>query len=424
MENVEKAAIFTEKRKWLGILGFALLIALVYYLSNPNPQFHFDYTYRFAVNFFHGKIGYLDYRLPWLNELIPAGTTGRYYTAFPYGAIVSMIPFAALEYFGLIKAMPAAFIAATLAGISAVFLLLIAGKYDISEFRKFLLASAVLLGSFMWTNLVMAGAWHLALGFAMVGELGAIYFSVYNRKPLIAGAFFALAFGNRTEILLLAPVLMFLLTGNSRDSNTGMTESEGVSFGSRIAKVLSWETAWFCVVPFLLGVSTLFYNYIRFKSISDFGYLHIPGVLAEPWYRYGIFSLSYIPSNIYEMLLRPWVIRSVAPFVLPNPFGASILISSVWLLLLFRKRKTDFLLTSACWVSIAVLTFILWIHGNAGGYQFSYRYATILLPWIFVILLEKSGERISRFEWISIAVSIIINGYATWLFFFTDYMKA
>jgi hypothetical protein len=58
----------------------------------------------------------------------------------------------------------------------------------------------------------MASAWQLALGFAMVGELGAIYFTVFNRRPLLAGAFFALAFGNRTEVLLTAPIFMFLLT--------------------------------------------------------------------------------------------------------------------------------------------------------------------------------------------------------------------
>jgi hypothetical protein len=45
----------------------------------------------------------------------------------------------------------------------------------------------------------MTGAWHLALGFAMLGELGAIYFTVFNRKPLLAGLFFALAFGNRPK---------------------------------------------------------------------------------------------------------------------------------------------------------------------------------------------------------------------------------
>ena len=35
-------------------------------------------------------------------------------------------------------------------------------------------------------------------------------------------------------------------------------------------------------------------------------------------------------------------------------------------------------------------------HGNPGGWQFSYRYATILLPWMFLLLagngLQRPGE--------------------------------
>ena len=47
----------------------------------------------------------------------------------------------------------------------------------------------ILFGTWTWTNVTLGGAWQLALGFALVGELGAIYFTVYNRKPLVAGAF-------------------------------------------------------------------------------------------------------------------------------------------------------------------------------------------------------------------------------------------
>ena len=101
--------------------------------------------------------------------------------------------------------------AAILAGCVCWFLLKIASKYHVEHSRHILLTAGIVLGTFMWTNLTFAGAWQLALGFAMVGELGAIYFTVYDRRPLIAGIFFAMAFGNRTENLLTAPVLMYLL---------------------------------------------------------------------------------------------------------------------------------------------------------------------------------------------------------------------
>jgi hypothetical protein len=74
-------------------------------------------------------------------------------------------------------------------------------------------------------------------------------------------------------------------------------------------------------------------------------------------------------------------------------------------------------------VAIATLTLLLWCHGNPGGWQFSYRYAMILLPWIFLILLQNSPKKISIIESIFITVSIAINAYATYLFLWTDYVK-
>ncbi len=70
-----------------------------------------------------------------------------------------------------------------------------------------------------------------------------------------------------------------------------------------------------------------------------------------------------------------------------------------------------------------VLTFLLWIHGNPGGWQFSYRYAMVLLPWMFVILLENSAPDITLSECLAYGYSIAVNAWATYLFFWTDYVK-
>ena len=48
----------------------------------------------------------------------------------------------------------------------------------------------IMFGTWLWTNLAMAGAWQLTLGFAMIGELGAIYFTVYKRNPIVSRSFF------------------------------------------------------------------------------------------------------------------------------------------------------------------------------------------------------------------------------------------
>ena len=407
----------------------SFLTALVYFHSNPRPQNHYDYTFRVAGNLLGGKVAFNQPQPSWLNEFVPF--EGFYYSVFPFGAVLSMIPAALLKALGFITQMPGAWIAAILAGVACYLLLRIASKYDVSRARQILLTMAILFGTFAWTNLTFTGAWQLALGFAMVGEIGAIYFTVYDRRPLLAGFFFALAFGNRTENLLTAPIFMYLLyrsepgavaTGFRVDNSVSTQEDKNpVATASGSDKIR--RLAWFCVVPFVLGVSTLIYNYVRFHSFTDFGYSRIPGVLAEPWYNHGIFSPYYIPRQAWEMLIKSWEWKSAFPYLVPNGFSSSILWSSPFLLLLWRFGSRDKMLKYAAWAAVAVLTFLLWIHGNSGGWQFGYRYAMVLLPWIFVIMLETAPKRITPVEWALCGISVVVNAYATWLFHWTEYVK-
>jgi hypothetical protein len=176
-------------------------------------------------------------------------------------------------------------------------------------------------------------------------------------------------------------------------------------------------------VPFLLGTATLIYNYLRFDSFTDFGYARIPGVLSEPWYRYGIFSFFYIPLNFKEMLVTQWRWLARFPYYVPGGFGGAIWLSSPFLIFLLRRRAKNKILRRVCWAAIAILTILLWTHGNPGGWQFSYRYAMILLPWVFVILLENSPRKITVPECLAYGVSFLLNAWATYLFYWTDYVK-
>lgn len=434
---------------------------LVYYFSNPKPQHYYDYTFRVAENILRGGgLGFAEKPPSWLNEFVPF--SGKWYSVFPLGSVLTMIPFAFFKAVEIIKDMPGAFIAAVSASSISVFLWLIAARYNLEQNKHILLISSALFGTWMWTNLTFAGAWQLALGFAMIGELGAIYFTVYNRKPFLAGAFFALAFGNRTENLLTAPIYMFLLARPVAPLQDSVSESEQtenpiekkkkVKSKSKNQKIenRSEESGWhkiktelamfvteiqnnphflfrvlsaFCVIPFFLGISTLIYNYARFESLTDFGYARIPGVLEEPWYNHGIFSVHYIRGQAYEMLFRFWETKENFPYYVPNGFSSSILLSSPVLFLAIRRGARDKTLKYLSWAAIFILTFLLWLHGNSGGWQFGYRYAMILLPWIFLILLENSPRKITVSEWILCSFSIVANAYATYLFHWTEYVK-
>jgi len=443
------------------VIAFA--VAVVYYVSNPKPQGYYDYTFRVAANMLGGSVAFTEKQPSWLNEFVPF--EGFYYSVFPLGSVVTMMPFALLKVAGFISDMPAAFIAALSAGLICLFLFLIGRRYGIDRTRLIVMTLGVLFGTWMWTNLTMAGAWQLALGFAMIGELGAIYFTVYDRRPLIAGLFFAMAFGNRTEVLLTAPIFFWLLyrgdagKGRRGDAGKGRGGNAGKGRGGdaenrrrgdtgivrcfqrriltpspllrvtafplpRVAATPLLRVAKFCVFPFILGVATLFYNYIRFHSFTDFGYARIPGVLDEPWYNHGIFSYRYIPGQMWEMLWRPWETRAVFPYLVPNPFSSSILWSSPFVLFAFRSGSRDRALKYASWLAIFVLSVLLWMHGNSGGWQFGYRYAMVCLPWLFVVMLESAPRKLTPLEWAAYGCSFAANIYATWLFHWTSYLKS
>lgn len=415
------------------IVALSTATAIVYFFSNPKPR-NYDYTFRVAANMLGGSIAFTEKPPPWLNEFVPF--EGVFYSVFPLGSVVSMMPIAFFKTLGLIKEMPGAWIAATLAGVGCFLFLKIASRYDVESKKRILLSLAMLFGTFTWTNLTFAGAWQLALGFALVGELGAIYFTVFDRRPLIAGVFFAMAFGNRTENLLTAPVFMYLLcrenphrrdaeTRSKKEQKSKSVENESTEFSSsaRLSVSAVVSLAKFCAVPFVLGVATLVYNYVRFHSFTDFGYARIPGVLDEPWYNHGIFSARYIPGQAWEMLLKLWNSKPTFPYLVPDGFSSSILLSSPFLLLALRVGAKDGALKLASWASIVVLTIILWMHGNSGGWQFGYRYAMVLLPWIFILLLESSKKRVTPVEWTLCGIAFVANAYTTWLFNWTEYVK-
>ncbi len=417
-----------------------LATAVAYYLSNPKPQGYYDYTFRVAANILGGSVAFTEKQPAWLNEFVPF--EGVYYSVFPLGSVVTMFPFALLKVAGLITDMPAAFIAALSAGVICLFLFLIGRRYNLDRVRLIVMSLGILFGTWMWTNLTMAGAWQLALGFAMIGELGAIYFTVYDRRPLIAGLFFAMAFGNRTEVLLTAPIFFWLSSRDRwsvRPGSAGGRDSTAFDRDSSLSAALPtnaggtdlwpptrlqiYRVAKFCVFPLMLGVTTLIYNYIRFHSITDFGYARIPGVLNEPWYNHGIFSYRYIPDQMWEMLWRPWETRSTFPYLVPNPFSSSILWSSPLVLFALRFGARDTALKYASWLAVLVLCVLLWMHGNSGGWQFGYRYAMVCLPWLFVIMLESSPRNLTPLERAAYGFSFVANMYATWLFHWTDYLK-
>jgi len=404
---------------WVAI-GLSLVAALAFYFST-NPTLHdLDYTVEIASALLRGDLGLREKPPEWLNEMIPYGN--RYYSAFPLGAVISMVPVAILQKASLIHDFPARILGALIAGACVYFFFQLAKAFgpDYSSLkpkplvRRILLALFPVFATWTWCNLGMGGAWQIALGLALLGETAALYFTLVRPSPFIAGAFFALAVGNRTELLMTAPFYLYLFWRRSNENTAGQSRTARMKQAVRVNAPMSID---FLTLPVALVLLTAAYNFARFHSIFDFGYFHIPEVRDEPWYEHGLFSVHSIPWNVHKMVFAGFRDDPNFPFLSFDPFGCSILLSSPFLFLLFRNGGKYRVI---CWMAIGLLTFILWCHGNPGGWQFSYRYAMILLPWIFLLLTGNGPPTITVTEISLFAVSVAINATATWLFLWTD----
>ena len=413
----------TIRQLWIAAT-LSLFAAVAFYFSTKATLHELDYTNEIASALLRGHLGLRETPPDWLNEMIPHGD--RYYSAFPLGAVLTMVPIALLQKVGLIDSFPGQVLAALIAGACIYFFFQLAKAFgaDYSSLegqslvRRILLALFPIFGTWTWCNLGFGGAWQIALGLALLGETAALYFTLVRPSPFVAGTFFALAFGNRTELLIMLPFYLYFLWEPST--------SRGVapSFSLRLIKQELWENRpimiRFLSLPATLALLTAAYNFARFHSIFDFGYLHIPEVRDEPWYSHGLFSIHAIPWNIYTMLFQGFENNFNFPYIRPNGFGCSIFLASPFLCLLFRQGGRY---KMAAWMAIAMLTIVLWCHGNPGSWQFSYRYAMILLPWMFLLLTGNGPPKITVTEISLFAVSVAINGIAMWLFLWTDQIQ-
>ncbi len=410
--------------------------ALLCYFATPERHSPFDYTMRMAEALLHGHLGVTEPPPSWLNEMIPH--QGTYYSAFPLGAVLSMIPVALLKMAGLVTAYPSAGIAAIQAGGAVLFCFGLTSLYGDRYERRILLTLFPVFATWTFCNLAFGGAWQIALGFALLGQLGALYFVLVDRRPLAAGLLFAIACGNRTEVILAAPVFLYLLMRSSggpsskreRLASTATpckppVTGAGSGRLTRTGRAQVSSALRFLVIPVMLAACTLAYNYERFGSVRDFGYSRIPGVLSEAGYSDGVFSLKAIAINSRVMVLGGWKRVSHYPYLVPDPFGGSIFLSCPLLLLLFRPgaRSRDSAMRWCGWIAIIALTLVLWTHGNPGGWQYSYRYAIELLPWMFMLLLEADWRSWLWIEPALFGLAVAINVWATYLFLWTQYVR-
>ncbi|PYL57224.1 MAG: hypothetical protein DMF31_11105, partial [Verrucomicrobia bacterium] len=140
--------------KWRELLlavGLCALAGLVFFFTTKATMHDFDYTARIASALLHRHLG-LD-RQPgsWLNELVPF--EGSYYSVFPLGAVLSVLPVALLQQAGWIHSFPAQALTALIAGLCVLFFFGLSSVETKSVGRRIVLALFPIFGTWTWCNL-------------------------------------------------------------------------------------------------------------------------------------------------------------------------------------------------------------------------------------------------------------------------------
>ena len=295
---------------------------------------------------------------------------GKYYCSFPPVPTLVMLP---LTYiFGAntpnnIVVMLYAIIAAVLIYKS----LLLAFMRPTSA--ALLAALAVFGSNAMWMSTI-GGVWFQAQLLNLVLLSGAFYCALKNRR-FAAYVLVAFAVGCRPFSLLAFPVLFTAFA--MKDYNA--SGAKGTKQFLCVA-ITQWK---YLIAPAIIGIAYMMFNYARFDNVFEFGHNYLPEFIEA---ENGQFSLTYIPTNLYNILLRfvgfkenlqlDYPIFDGFCFIIANPIFVFCIIRLITDIIKKRMEPVR-IVTNVC---MLIMLLFLCAHKTFGGWQFGARYTVDMIP--------------------------------------------
>jgi hypothetical protein len=368
------------KKTGIYLLVFIAFILLYFFTSPGNTPY--NYFTRLATSLLQGKY-YLTDNPSWLSELITL-SPGKYTFVNPIMPTLLLIPFVFLFKSGFQQQYLAHFMGAgavVLTGILA---------YKISKNLKITVWSCLFLGlgSIYFYLAATGSVWYLGQVTGTFFLLLAIIEVLGKKRPFLLGLILTCAFLSRTQLILSLPFFSILLFRKK------LNLKKVISFLSGIA---------------VFALFFLTYNFIRFGNIFQTGYVYIPGILKEPWFYKGIFSLSYIPNHLRVMFLSLPIFSSSFPYLIPSWGGLAIWITSPgFFYTLFAPLKK--LENRLAWITILLIALVNFSFGSTGFSQFGYRYAVDFYPFLLFLMISRlSKSGLKWHHWVLLFIGILVN---------------
>jgi len=379
---------------WIAVT-IAVATAGLYLYASSRDRENLDYFVRLADAFLHGRIHLLE-APSWLTELIPRD--GAWYVAYPPLPAVLLMPFVALfgpEFHQQIAS-------SIFGGVGVGLTYLVLCRFGLRMRVRVLLTLTFAFGTCFFYTASIGNTWYLSHVSAVMFATAAIVLALDRRLPLVVGLLVGLAALSRLPVVLTAPFYMAALVG----------------LGWPVVMPSDRRAAVRTLALFVVGLGLplaayALYNIGRFGSPLEFGYALIPGVLEEPYYQQGIFSITYIPRHLYAIFAQSWIYEDAFPFFRPSWWGLGLFLSTPLFLWLLRARLRDSVVP---WAALAcALTLVpIVTHGNVGFTQFGYRFSLDIQPLLFVILATVFARGMSRLAAAAAVLSIAICTYGVW----------
>jgi len=339
-----------------------------------------------AANLVHGR---LDSGLPpgTLDTVTVRGLTFQVISPLPIVPYLFFVPFPALWEVSR-------WIVSTGIGIAAAWLTLpLARRYGPGGPATYWLAILGSFGTLLWTQSISGNFYYLAHVEATLFAFVALLEWRGRRRPWVIGLAVALASLARPTLLLAA-----------------------VPFGIGLvaAKGARLRTAVSFVGPMAVAVGlTGLYDLARFGSTFETGYgisVLAKQSLAQQRAR-GLFSLRHVPDNLGLLLARGFDLRERFPYLVPDPNGHSILLTSPALLAAVsagvRSRSARILWAASFLVAVPVLLY----YGGGGYRTYGYRYALDFIPFLLALVAIGARTRFGSLEKLLIGLSVSFVGY-------------
>jgi hypothetical protein len=328
----------------------------------------------------------------------------KYYVPFPPAPAVVLLPF--VRVLGPQRTnVPV--IALVLVGVAVWVARRTLARLNVEPRLQPPLLIALVLGSPVWQCVQgAAGVWFFAHVVAFTCLVLALDEALGRSRGWLVGSWVGVAFLSRQLTIAATVFFVALLVERTRAMDRRVRLRKLIGFGGAVA----------CAVGIYLA-----FNRVRFGSMFDTGYQYLPRTvpfLAERFKRHGLFSLAYVPFNLFYLLFQGPHVTFSTPAELggiePDTFGASLLGASPFVLLAFLGRGR-FPCARACWAAIALMTAAHLTYINNGFVQWNTQRFTLdywpLLFGLVAVGLDAQARRGRERGWYG-AIAYAVAGNA------------